>query len=582
MAGRLPPEWIDQLLARTDLVELIGSRLQLRKAGREFQAQCPFHVEKTPSFYVSPIKQFYHCFGCGAHGNAIGFLMEYDRLAFREAVEELAERAGLELPHDGDAAQSAPDYSPLYRLLDAVAAYYRRQLREHPDAPRAVAYLKGRGLSGEIAARFGLGYAPAHGNPLLNQFGSDAAARARLQTAGLISEREGQVYDKFRDRVLFPIRDRRGRIIGFGGRIIGEGKPKYLNSPETPIFHKGRALYGLYEAQRANRTFAALIVVEGYLDVIALAQFGITNAVATLGTATTPEHLSQLLKLAPEIVFCFDGDRAGRAAAWKALETALPLATGHQALRFLFLPEGDDPDTLVRRDGAEGFRARLAQAQPLSDFLFEHLSADQDTTTLDGRARFASQLQPYLERLPPGLYRELLLQRLADYTGAPPPRPPSASAARRRLAAQRAQPARPSLVAQAIALLLDRPDLAPHALALNADWKRSTQRGIDVLIGVLDRLGATPDLSTARLLEHWREHPHFGYLQQLSIAPFLRDLDASGAEAELIDALERLNNSVRETEWRHLLNKRRPSDWTPEERAQLAQHDWSVREPQPD
>ena len=508
--------------------------------------------------------------------------MEYDHLPFREAVEELAERAGLELPSDGAPMQSAPDHGPLYRLLEDVALYYRRQLREHPDAQRAIAYLKERGLTGEIAARFGLGYAPARGNPVLAQFGRDTATRARLQTVGLVSEQDGRPYDKFRDRVLFPIRDRRGRVIGFGGRVLGDGKPKYLNSPETPIFHKGRELYGLHEAQQANRTFDALIVVEGYLDVIALAQFGITNAVATLGTATTPEHLNQLLKLAPDIVFCFDGDRAGRAAAWKALETALPLATGHQAIRFLFLSEGDDPDTLVRREGAEGFRSRLKQAQPLSDFLFEHLSASMDTTTMDGRARFASQLQPYIDRLPAGFYRDLLIKRLADFTGAPVQALRPAVARRRQPAARLAQPTRPSLVAQVIALLLDRPDLAPQALALNDDWRRSTQRGIDVLIQLLDILRQSPDLSKARLLERWREHPHFGYLQRLSVDPFLRDMTPEGAGAELTGAIRRLSDEVREHEWRQLLNKRSPSEWTPEERARLARPDWDVREPEQD
>jgi DNA primase len=581
MAGHIPPEFIDQLLARTDIVELIGSRLQLRKAGREFQARCPFHDEKTPSFSVSPEKQFYHCFGCGAHGTAIGFLMEYDHLPFREAVEELAERAGLEIPNDGEPMQAAPDHGPLYRLMEDAALYYRRQLREHPEAQRAVAYLKERGLTGEIAARFGLGYAPARGNPVLTQFGRDDAARARLQTVGLVSEQDGRHYDKFRDRVLFPIRDRRGRVIGFGGRVLGDGKPKYLNSPETPIFHKGRELYGLHEAQRANRTLDALIVVEGYLDVIALAQFGITNAVATLGTATTPEHLNQLFKLAPDIVFCFDGDRAGRAAAWKALETALPLATGHQAIRFLFLSEGDDPDTLVRREGAEGFRSRLEHAQPLSDFLFEHLSESMDTTTMDGRARFASEFQPYIDRLPQGIYRDLLIKRLADFTGAQVQalRP---ATRRRQPKARLAQPTRPSLVAQSIALLLDRPDLAPQALDLSGDWRRSTQRGIDVLAQLLDMLRQSPELTKARLLERWREHPHFGYLQRLSVDPFLRDMSAEGAAAELTGAVERLSDEVREHEWRQLLNKRSPSEWTPEERARLVRLDWSIREPEPD
>ncbi|MGQ9831872.1 MAG: DNA primase [Thermochromatium sp.] len=582
MAGYIPPEFIDQLLARTDIVELIGSRLQLRKAGREFQALCPFHQEHTPSFHVSPDKQVYHCFGCGASGNAIGFLMEYDHLSFREAVEELAERTGLPLPGGSKPTQDAPDHGPLYRLMEEVALYYRQQLREHPDAQRAIAYLKGRGLSGEIATRFGLGYAPARGNPVLAQFGRDAAARARLQTVGLVSEQDGRYYDKFRDRVLFPIRDRRGRVVGFGARVLGDGKPKYLNSPETPIFHKGRELYGLHEAQRTNHTLDTLIVVEGYLDVIALAQFGITNAVATLGTATTPEHLKRLLRLTPDIVFCFDGDQAGRTAAWKALETALPLATGHQTIRFLFLPAGDDPDTLVRREGAEGFRSRLEQARPLSDVLFDHLKETMDTTTLDGRARLASRLQPYLDRLPRGLYRDLLNKRLADFIGLPVQTLTSTAAPRGQPSARPSRTLRLSLVAQAIALLLDRPNLAPLALALSDDWRHSTQRGIDVLARLLDMLDQSPELTKAQLLERWRGHPHFGYLQRLSVDPWLHDMDAEGAAAELTGALERLNAEVRKREWRRLLNKRSPSEWTAEERARLTRLDWSGREPKPD
>ena len=357
MAGRIPPSFIDDLLARIDIVDLIGQRIALRKAGKDFQARCPFHDERTPSFTVSPDKQFYHCFGCGAHGTAIGFLMEHDRLAFREAVEELAQRVGLVIPSDGEPIRTGPDQGPLYQVLEQAAELYRQQLRSHPEAARAVDYLKGRGLTGEIAARYGLGYAPSGWDFLLSRLGRDPAGRQRLLQAGLITDQDGKSYDRLRERIVFPIRDRRGRVIGFGGRVLGDGKPKYLNSPETPVFHKGRELYGLYEAQKARRKLERLLVVEGYMDVIALAQFGIDYAVATLGTATTPEHLQLLLRSAPELVFCFDGDRAGRDAAWKALQTALPLATGNQSLRFLFLPEGEDPDTLVRAEGPGGLRA---------------------------------------------------------------------------------------------------------------------------------------------------------------------------------------------------------------------------------
>ncbi|MBV5272313.1 MAG: DNA primase, partial [Lamprocystis purpurea] len=407
MAGRIPSQFIDDLLARTDIVELIGGRMQLRKAGKDFQARCPFHDEKTPSFTVSQEKQFYHCFGCGAHGSAIGFLMEYDRLSFREAIDELAHKAGIEVPSEAAAAPAGPDYAPLYAILDQAAQIFRLQLREHPDASRAIEYLKGRGLSGEIAGRYGLGYAPPGWDLLLTRLGESPAQRERLLQAGLITEQDGKRYDRFRDRVIFPIRDRRGRVIGFGGRVLGDGKPKYLNSPETPVFHKGRELYGLYEVQQARRKLERLLVVEGYMDVIALAQFGIDYAVATLGTATTIDHLQVLLRSAPELVFCFDGDRAGRDAAWKALETALhhDLVTGSQSLCFLFLPDGEDPDTLIRAEGLAAFEQRLVGAQPLDEYLFEHLSAQLDTVSRDGRARLVGLAKPLIKKVTAGIYK---------------------------------------------------------------------------------------------------------------------------------------------------------------------------------
>ncbi len=574
MAGRIPPEFIDNLLARTDIVDLIGSRIQLRKAGKDYQALCPFHDEKTPSFTVSPSKQFYHCFGCGAHGTAIGFLMDHDHLPFREAVEELAQRAGLEVPTDGEVVQAGPDYAPLYQLLEQAAALYRQQWREHPQAARAVEYLKTRGLTGEIAARYELGFAPPGYDFLLSRLGRGSTERERLMTCGLLAEQDGRHYDRFRERIIFPIRDRRGRVIGFGGRLIGEGKPKYLNSPETPVFHKGRELYGLFEARQANRRLTSLLVVEGYLDVIALAQFGVTNAVATLGTATTADHLQQLLRTAPEIIFCFDGDRAGREAAWKALETALPLATGHQSIRFLFLPDGEDPDTLVRGEGAEGFTARVQTARPLSEFLFGHLSEQLDMTAPEGRARLASLARPLIERMPVGLYRELLLKRLADLAGLPaqPPAPPAHA---RRRVGRPGQPQRLSLIAQAIALLLDHPELAAQAAQAPDDWRRSTTPGIEVLAQLLDTLAAHPAMSTAALLERWREHPHFAYLQRLSVASFLRDITAENiaadftVAADFTGALERLNEQVRKAERNRSFNQRSTADWSAEVRAEM-------------
>ncbi len=568
MAGRIPPQFIDDLLARTDIVELIGGRVQLRKAGKDFQACCPFHDEKTPSFTVSREKQFYHCFGCGAHGSAIGFLMEYDRLGFREAIEELAHKAGLEVPSEAAAAPAGPDYAPLYAILDQAAKIFRLQLREHPDASRAIDYLKGRGLSGEIAGRYGLGYAPPGWDLLLTRLGESPAHRERLLQAGLITEQDGKRYDRFRDRVIFPIRDRRGRVIGFGGRVLGDGKPKYLNSPETPVFHKGRELYGLYEVQQARRKLERLLVVEGYMDVIALAQFGIDYAVATLGTATTEDHLKVLLRSAPELVFCFDGDRAGRDAAWKALETALPLVTGSQSLRFLFLPDGEDPDTLIRAEGQAAFEQRMQRAAPLSDCFFDHLSDQVDMVSRDGRARLVTLAKPLISKVPAGIYRDMLEGRLAALAGIAPRRAERPAGARRTLPAVR-RPTRPSRVAQAIALLLDHPALAPAAAEQADDWRRLENPGVAVLAQLLDAITAYPGINKATLMERWRDHPHFDYLQRLSVEPFLRDVPEEGLAAELIGALQGLSKDVRDAERLQPLNRRSTAEWSDEIREQM-------------
>jgi DNA primase len=569
MASRIPHEFVDELLARTDIVDLIGQRIALRKAGKDFQARCPFHDERTPSFTVSPDKQFYHCFGCGAHGTAIGFLMEHDRLAFREAVEELAQRAGLVVPNDGEQIPTGPDHGPIYQVLEEAARLYRQQLRTHPEAGRAVDYLKGRGLTGTIAARYGLGYAPSGWDFLRSRLGRNASERQALVQAGLITEQDGKSYDRLRERIVFPIRDRRGRVIGFGGRLLGDGKPKYLNSPETPIFHKGRELYGLYEALKAIRKPERLLVVEGYMDVIALAQYGIEYAVATLGTATTQDHLQLLLRSAPELIFCFDGDRAGREAAWKALQTALPLATGNQALRFLFLPEGEDPDTLVRAEGQAAFEQRLQRAQPLSELLFERLAEQvEDRISADGRARIANLAKPLIAQVPAGIYRDMLEHRLGALTGIAP-RPKQATGRGRRGGPEMRRPTRPSRVAQAIALLLDHPDLAPRVLELADDWRRLDNPGTAILGEILDCISAYPGINKATLIERWRDHEHFAYLQRLSVEPFLRDIPEGGAADELIGAIEGLSKALRDAERLRPLNRRSTADWSPEVREQM-------------
>ncbi|QHC98073.1 DNA primase [Pseudomonas sp. R84] len=423
MAGLIPQSFIDDLLNRTDIVDVVSSRVQLKKAGKNYTACCPFHKEKTPSFSVSPDKQFYYCFGCGAGGNALGFLMDHDNLDFPQAVEDLAKAAGMEIPREESGRPHKPRQptdSPLYPLLTAAADFYRQALKSHPSRKAAVDYLKGRGLTGEIARDFGLGFAPPGWDNLFKHLSSDTLQQKAMIDAGLLIENAetGKRYDRFRDRVMFPIRDTRGRIIAFGGRVLGDDKPKYLNSPETPVFHKGQELYGLYEARKNNRNLDEIIVVEGYMDVIALAQQGLKNAVATLGTATSEEHLKRLFRVVPNVLFCFDGDQAGRNAAWRALEATLSSLQDGRRARFLFLPEGEDPDTLVRAEGTDAFKARINQhAQPLADYFFQQLTEEADPRSLEGKAHMATLAAPLIDKVPGANLRILMRQRLTEITG---------------------------------------------------------------------------------------------------------------------------------------------------------------------
>ena len=420
MAGLIPQTFIDDLLDRVDIVDVVNSRVQLKKAGKNYKACCPFHEEKSPSFTVAQDKQFYYCFGCGAGGNALGFVMEFDRLDFLPAVEMLAKNAGMEIPRE-----AAPDQrvtkkkDSLYSILTKSDKFFRQQLRTHQGAKVAVDYLKGRGLSGKIAAQFGVGYAPPGWDNLLKVAGGDDQKNKLLDESGMIivKPEEKKQYDRFRHRIMFPIRDQRGRTIGFGGRVLDDSTPKYLNSPETPVFHKGRELYGLYEARQALKEIPCLIMVEGYMDVIALAQYGIANAVATLGTALTENHLQKLFRYTSEIVFCFDGDSAGRRAAARSLEIALPEMRDGVSAKFLFLPDGEDPDSMVRQLGTEAFLEQVEKSQPLSEFLFEELSDGIDSSTADGKARLSKTCAPQINRIPQGVFRQLMLEELSRRTG---------------------------------------------------------------------------------------------------------------------------------------------------------------------
>lgn len=526
MVGRIPQSFIDEVLNRTDIVEVIDTRVPLKKAGREFKACCPFHDEKTPSFTVSQVKQFYHCFGCGANGTAISFLMDYEHMEFLEAIEELARRAGMEVPKETTGKQTqAPSTLPHYALLERVADYYQEQLRSHPQASQAIAYLKQRGLTGDVAARFNIGYAPPGWENLAAALNADNTVRKQLLELGLTVERDkgDGAYDRFRDRIQFPILDRRGRTIGFGGRVLDDSTPKYLNSSESPVFHKGQELYGLFEARRAVRKLERILVVEGYMDVVALAQFDINYAVATLGTATTHEHLERLFRTVPEVVFCFDGDRAGREAAWRALENTLPVLRDGREARFLFLPDGEDPDSLVRKIGKQALEQQIASATHLSEFFFERLSSRLDINSIDGRARLVTDAKPLLGKLPDSTFQQLMVEQLAALAQTTAeqiagrleiPLPETATTAAPQTRPVR-QSAGKSPVRQALELLLYQPSLA--AEIQQPDFLQQCDvAGVPLLVEVLDLLQQHPGLSTGAVLEHWREREESRFLSKLA------------------------------------------------------------------
>jgi DNA primase len=575
-AGRIPPAFIDDLLSRVDIVEVIDARVPLKKAGREYEACCPFHGEKTPSFKVSPTKQFYHCFGCGAHGTAIGFLMEYDHLDFVEAIEELAKQAGVTVPYEqGQRASPQQQQAKLnqYDLMSQCDRFYRQQLRQHPQAKVVVDYLKGRGLSGEIAARYALGYAPP-GNNLLRAFGA-GRANALVSLGMLIRKDNGETYDRFRQRVMFPIRDSRGRVIGFGGRVINpDDAPKYLNSPETPLFHKGRELYGLYEVRQALRQIERLLVVEGYMDVIALAQQGIDYAVATLGTATTAEHVQKLFRLTNEVVFCFDGDRAGREAAWRALESAMPVLSGTHSVRFMFLPEGEDPDTLVRKIGKTAFEQQISQALSLSAFFLNQLRGGINRHDLDAHRTLIEKARPLLHSLQDETYRTLIVRELASHTkqeeravrellglhptATSPTRPASQALPQRET---------PSLVRTAIRCLLYQPTLAGSIEDLPS-LSQIEQPGMGLLLDLLETLQSNPNLNTAALIERWRDTAEGKQLEKLATwQPSLEDTDS--LRHEFLGALARLEEQHRDSRTKTLLDKSTQGGLTSDEKAEL-------------
>ena len=534
MPGRIPERFIDDLLARIDIVDVIQERVTLKKAGRDWSARCPFHDERSASFTVSPAKQFYHCFGCGAHGSAIRFLMDYDRLEFPDAIEELAARAGVKVEYEGGGRPvQREDASDLYTLLDAAARFYHQQLANNSAARD---YVASRGLSAEMVERFTIGFAPEQWDGLKSALGSNAQRLALLDKAGMLASGDrGNKYDRFRNRIMFPILDRRGRTIAFGGRVLGKDDgPKYLNSPETPLFHKGRELFGLWQVRDAHQKIPRLLVVEGYMDVVALHQFGLTQAVATLGTATTSDHAEILFRNAADVFFCFDGDRAGKQAAWRAVESVLPrMRDGRQAW-FLFIPDGEDPDTLIRKEGIDGFEQRLRQATPLSEFFFAETGKDVNLASIDGKARLAERARPLIAQIPDGAFRDLMYAELERLSGARTVIPASTSTP----AQAGTRPAQRSLVRSAITLLVQNPALASE---LQPPWTFSELRlaGVPLLVELIGLCRDRPSLSTGSLLEHFAGREESAALNKRAQADLL--VDAESGRSEFLGAIEQLD-----------------------------------------
>jgi DNA primase len=570
LASRIPQSFIDELVSRVDIVEVIDERVPLKKAGRDYMARCPFHEEKSASFSVSQTKQFYYCFGCAAHGTVIGFLMDYAHLDFTEAIHDLAQRAGMMVPREAATEDERASTVDLYELLERASHFFQKQLRDHTDAATAVTYLKARGLSGETAAQFGVGYAPPGWDSLLKAIGTDVERRQAMVRSGLTIEKgEDAGYDRFRNRVMFPIRDRRGRVIGFGARSLGDDTPKYLNSPETPVFHKGQELYGYFEARKATRQLDSLYVVEGYMDVVALAQFGITNAVATLGTAATADHIGRLFRTTPNVIFCFDGDAAGRRAAWRAAQNLLPLFRDGWLASFMFLPEGEDPDSLVRSRGKSGFEELASQAVGLSTFLFEHLSAEVDLSSLEGRARLFELARPLLTQLTEApafanLARQQL-QLLSGMDGSELSRLlPQGERAPRRTVARRSSGTRGSLslVRKAITYLLHHPELG-SLIGPTEQLSRLEHAGTALLVSLLELTKSSPTLTTGAIVERFRADDEGRHLAKLVVesTPVLDE----GLETEFTDTIGKLEKMVEDQRFDTLAAKAKAGPLSSEE-----------------
>ncbi|MDO6486857.1 DNA primase [Colwellia sp. 6_MG-2023] len=579
MLGRIPRQFIDDLLARTDIVELVDGRVPLKKAGKNYQACCPFHNEKSPSFTVSQDKQFYHCFGCGAHGNAISFLMEFDRLDFVDAIEELASHCGVEVVREENNASPAEQRQQQkvyqqkqddYELMNQISRFYQQQLKAATDKETAINYLKGRGLSGEVVKRFGIGYISDAWDGMMKVFSPQGKANQQLIDLGMaIQGDKNRPYDRFRGRIMFPIRDKRGRVIAFGGRVLGDEKPKYLNSPETRVYHKGQELYGLYEAKQANKNLERLVVVEGYMDVVALAQHGVDYAVASLGTSTTPEQLQTLFRTVKEVICCYDGDRAGRDAAWRAMENALPLIRDGFSLKFVFVPDGEDPDSLIRKKGQKVFEGILDEAMPLSKFLVEQLMSQVEMNSLEGRAALVDSFQPYLMKMPDSVLKDAIINDIANNfgTGSEQFLAKIAKNINKQEKIKKPQgTTKTTPVRLAIALLLEHPHIVNELGDISALAPLQVP-GIELLTQLLKLCQQNPEIKTAQLLEYFRGTETGNQLAKLMC--WQHHVTAETAADVFLDSIEKLLNDFVEKRTEFLLQKARVKQITLQERQEL-------------
>lgn len=575
MKGSIPRSFIDDLVARTDIVELINSRVKLKKAGRDYQACCPFHHEKSPSFTVSQSKQFYHCFGCGVHGNVISFLMEYDKLEFPEAIEELAALHGLEVPRenvinrDGKPQASYKTRRNLYELLDLVAKFYQQQLTQDRASQ---AYLQQRGLSQEIIERFEIGFSPNAMDAVLRRFGNNPEEVQKLLDTGMLSKNDrGNVYDRFRNRVMFPIRDKRGRVIAFGGRVLGDEKPKYLNSPESATYHKGNELYGLYQALQHNEKPEFLFVVEGYMDVVALAQFGVNNAVASLGTATTGEQIQLMFRSTEQVICCYDGDRAGRDAAWRALENALPYLHDGRQIKFIFLPDGEDPDTFIRVQGKEGFERYLEQALTLSEFLFDSLLTQVDLSTKEGKSKLASLALPLIKRIPGEMLRLYLRNILGQKLGILDPIQLESMLSQKSVETTPKRHNMPHIertpMRLLIALLLQNPHLVQNVPEDVTFLQSLQEKGFDLFLELVNICHANLGISMGGLLEYLRESPNYRHLELLANWDHL--VSSENVENTFIDTLDFFYKKLLDRQIDILMAKDRTTGLNQQEKQEL-------------